>query len=88
MLPELVAMPMPNEMVTECPYVILLPLPLFVTAPLLELPSPEARVKVSSLLINDNSERIDASPPAAPNKLPAVTQIGAAFIKKLARSKK
>jgi hypothetical protein len=46
---------------------------MIVTAPPLVLPSPKARVKLPPLLVNDNPETIDASPPAAPNKLPAFT---------------
>jgi hypothetical protein len=72
MLPELVAMPTPNEMVMEPPKAVLPLPPLIVTAPPLVLPFPEARVKLLLLLANDNPETIDASPPAAPDKLPAV----------------
>ena len=35
--------------------------------------SPKARVKLSPLLVAEGPEVIDASPPAAPNKLPADT---------------
>jgi hypothetical protein len=72
-LPKLVAMPTPNEMVMEPPEAVVPLLPLIVTAPLLVLPSPKARVKILLLLVNDNPETIGASPPDAPDKLPAVT---------------
>jgi hypothetical protein len=73
MHPELVAVPMPNEMVMEPSKAILLLPPSIVTAPLLVLPSPKARVKLLPLLVDDNPEMIDASPPAAPEELLAVT---------------
>ncbi len=37
------------------------------------LPSPEARVKLPPLLVDDYTETMDASPPAAPDMLPVVT---------------
>jgi hypothetical protein len=37
------------------------------------LPSPKARVKLPPLLVDDYTETMDASPPAAPDMLPAVT---------------
>jgi hypothetical protein len=37
------------------------------------LPSPKARVKIPLLLVDDNPEKIDASPLAAPDELPAIT---------------
>jgi hypothetical protein len=70
---KLVAVPMPNEVVMELPEAVISLLPLIVTAPTLVLPSPEARVKILLLLVDDNSETFDTSPPAAPNKLPAIT---------------
>jgi hypothetical protein len=70
---ELVAVPMPNEMVMEPPKAVLPSPPSIVTAPLLVLPSPEARVKLPPLLVDENPETIDESPPAAPAQLPAVT---------------
>ncbi len=73
MLPELVAVPTPNEMVMELPKAVL-PLPQsIVTAPLFVLPSPKARVKLPLLLVDGDPEMINASPPAAPNELPVVT---------------
>jgi hypothetical protein len=72
-LPELVAMPTPNEMVTEPPKTIVPLPPSIVTAPLSVLPSSEARVKLLLLLVNEDQETIDAYPPAAPDKLPAIT---------------
>ncbi len=45
-------------------------LPSVVSAPLLVLPSPKVRVK---LLVDGGLETINASPPAAPDKLPAVS---------------
>jgi hypothetical protein len=50
-LPELVAMPTPNEMVMEPPKAVLPSPPMIVTAPLLVLPSPKARVKLPLLLV-------------------------------------
>jgi hypothetical protein len=73
MFPQLVAVPMPNEIVMELPKAVLPLLPSIVTAPPLVMPSPKARVKLLLLLVADNPEMIDASPPAAPNELPAVT---------------
>jgi hypothetical protein len=67
MLPKLVAVPMPIEMVMELPEAVLLLPPLIVTAPLLVLPSPKARVKLPLLLVDDDQKMIDASPPAAPD---------------------
>ena len=58
------------RVVSVVPQAILLSLPSIVTAPLLVLPSPEVRVK---LLVDGNPETIDASPPAAFGKSPAVT---------------
>jgi hypothetical protein len=73
MLPMLVAMPTPDEMVTEPPKAILPSPPLIVTAPPLVLPSPEARVELLPLLVAYNLEMIDASFQDAPNKLPVIT---------------
>jgi hypothetical protein len=72
-LPELVTMPTPNEMVMEPPEAVLPLTPSIVTAPLLVLPSPEARVKIPLLLVDDDPEMIGASPPATTNKSPAFT---------------
>jgi hypothetical protein len=72
-LPKLVAVPTPNEMVTKLPEAILPSPPSIITVPPLVLPSPEARVKLPLLLIADDPETIDASPPAIPNKLPVIT---------------
>jgi hypothetical protein len=66
-LPELVAVPMTNEMVTEPPKAVLLLPPLIVTAPPLVLPSPKAIVKIPPLLVADKPERIDAYTPDAPD---------------------
>jgi hypothetical protein len=66
-LPKLVAVPMPDEMVMEPSEAVLPLLPLIVTAPLLMLPSPEARVKLLLLLVDDDQLMINASPPAAPD---------------------
>jgi hypothetical protein len=68
-LPEHVADPTPNEIGMESSEAMLLLLPSFVKASLLVLPSLEIRVK----LLVDGDLEIDASPPAAPNKLPAVS---------------
>jgi hypothetical protein len=73
MLPKLVAMPTPNEMVMEPPKAMLPSLPSIVTAPPLVLPSPKARVKILLLLVDDNPETIGASPLAVCSKLPAIT---------------
>jgi hypothetical protein len=73
MLPELVAMPTPDEVVMELPKAILSLLLSIVTAPPLVLPSPKARVKLPPLMVNDNPEMIDTSPPAAPDESPAIT---------------
>ncbi len=73
MLPELVAVPTPNEMVMELPEAVLPLPPSIVTAPPLVLPSPEARVKLLPLLVADNQETFDTSPPAACDESPAVT---------------
>jgi hypothetical protein len=72
-LPKLVAVPMPDEMVMEPPEAVLPLVPTTVTAPPLVLPSPKARVKLPSLLVNDGPETIDASPLAATNESPAIT---------------
>jgi hypothetical protein len=72
-LPKLLAMPTPNEMETELPKAILPLLPLIVTAPLLVLPFSDTRVKLPPLLDAGVPETIDASPPAAPDKLLVVT---------------
>ena len=72
-LPELVAVPTPNEMVIVLPEAVLPSPPSIVTAPPLVLPSPKARVKHPLLLLDDDPETIDASLPAAPDKSPAVT---------------
>ncbi len=56
-LPELVAMPTPNEMVMEPPEAVLPSPPSAVTAPLLVLPSPKARVKIQPLMVDDNPEK-------------------------------
>ncbi len=73
MLPELVAVPTLDEMVMDLPKAVLPLPPSTVTAPPLVLPSPKARVKLLLLLVADNPEMIDASLPAAPDKLPAAT---------------
>jgi hypothetical protein len=70
---QLVAVPMPNKIVMELPEAVLPSPQSIVTAPPLVMPSPKARVKLLPLLVADNSEMIDASFPAAPNELPAVT---------------
>ena len=66
-LPKLVAVSTPNEIVMETTKAVLPSLPLIVTAPLLMLPSPEARVKLLLLLVDDDQLMINASPPAAPD---------------------
>jgi hypothetical protein len=66
-------MPMPSEMVMEPSEAILQLPPSIVTAPLLVLPSPKARVKILPLMVNDDPDTIDTSPPAAPDKLLTVT---------------
>jgi hypothetical protein len=66
-------MPTPNKMVMELLKAILPLPPSIVPAPPLVLPSPEAKVKLPLLLVDDNPETIDASPPAAPDKLPVIT---------------
>jgi hypothetical protein len=66
-------MPMPNEMVMEPPEAVLQSPPSIVTAPPLVLPFPKARVKIPLLLVDDDPEMIVTSPPAAPDKLPAIT---------------
>ncbi len=71
-LVEHVAGLMPNGIWMELPEDMLLSLPSVVTAPLLVLPSPEGRVK---LLVDGGPETVDASPPAASNKSPAVLLI-------------
>jgi hypothetical protein len=73
MLPELVAVPKPNEMVIEPPEAVLPLPPSIVTAPPLVLPSPEARVKLLPLLVDDNPETVDGKNPAAPEMLSAIT---------------
>jgi hypothetical protein len=60
----------PNGIGIERPEAMLLLLPSVVTAPPLALPSPEGRVK---LLGGGDPETIDASPPVAPNELPAIS---------------
>jgi hypothetical protein len=67
-LPKLVAMPSQDELVMEPPEAVLPSTPLIVTAPLLMLPSPKARVKLPLLPVAGNPVTIDASPPAAPDK--------------------
>jgi hypothetical protein len=67
-VPELVGMQTPNELVMEPPKAALPLHPSIVTAPPLVLPSPEARVKILPLLVDDNPEMIDASPPADSDK--------------------
>jgi hypothetical protein len=62
---EPVAVPTPDEMVMEPPKAVLPFLPSIVTVPPLVLPSPKARVELPLLLVDDNPETIDASPPAA-----------------------
>ena len=64
---------MPDEMVMEPPKAALSSPPLIVTVPPLVLPSYKARVKLPLMLVDDNPEMIDPSPPAAPDKLQAVT---------------
>ncbi len=71
-LPELVAVPTPNEIVMNLPEAILPLPPLIVATPPLVLPSPKARVKLMLLLVNDHPEMMDASPPAAPDKSAAI----------------
>jgi hypothetical protein len=70
---EFVAVPTPDKMVMELPKAVLPLPPSIVTAPPLVLPSPKDRVNILPLLVNDNPKTIDASPPAAPNELTAVT---------------
>jgi hypothetical protein len=50
-LPELVAMPMPDEIVIQPPKSVAPSLPLIFSDPLLVLRSPEARVKLPPLLL-------------------------------------
>jgi hypothetical protein len=66
---EHVADPMPDGIGLESPKAMLLLLPSVITAPLLMSPSPEGRVE---LLVDGDPAAIDASPLAAPNKLPAI----------------
>jgi hypothetical protein len=72
-LPEFVAVPTPNEIMMEPPEAVLPLQPSIVTAPPLVLPTPKARVKILPLLVDDDPEIIDTSPPDALDKLPAVT---------------
>jgi hypothetical protein len=73
-LTELVAMPAPDEMVMELPKAVLVTSsPSIITAPLLVLPSPKARVKIPPLLVDDDPETINTSLPAAPEEFPAIT---------------
>jgi hypothetical protein len=65
-----VADPTPNGIRMESPKAVLPLPPSVVSAPLLLLPSPEVRVK---LLVNGGLVTIHASPPTAPNKLPAIS---------------
>jgi hypothetical protein len=53
-LPKLVALPTPNEIMMELLKALLPLAPTIVTSSLLVLPSPEARVKLPPLLVNDN----------------------------------
>ncbi len=66
---EHVADPTSNGIGIELPEAMLPLLPSVVTAPPLMLPSPKVRVE---LLVDGDPETIDASPPAAPDKLPAI----------------
>jgi hypothetical protein len=60
-------MPMPDEMVMEPPEAVLPSPPSIVTVPLLVLPSPKTRFKILPLLVDDDPETINASPPDAPD---------------------
>ena len=70
-LPELVAVPTPDEIVMDPPKSVAPSPPSIFTDPPLVLPSPEARVKLPPLLVDDDPAMIEALTPLAADESPA-----------------